>query len=88
MKSMTTISSNNIVLAIISEMTTIPADSICEQDSLIELGIDSLMTVDLLIAIEEKLRITFDESDLDPETLSTVEAVLNLVVKYEEKQHA
>ena len=88
MKSMTTISSNNIVLAIISEMTTTPADSICEQDSLIELGIDSLMTVDLLIAIEEKLRITFDESDLDPETLSTVEAVLNLVVKYEEKQHA
>lgn len=75
----------DVILDIISEMASIPVDSICIQDSLIEIGIDSLMTVELLIGIEEKLGIAFDEADLDPETLSTVESIVDLVVLYEEK---
>ena len=75
----------DVVLGIISEIASIPVNSICIQDSLIEIGIDSLMTVELLIRIEEKLGIVFDEADLDPETLSTVESIMNLVALYEGK---
>ncbi len=55
------------------------------KDSLLkdELGIDSLRIVELLVGLEEKLNITFDESDLNPDALVTVGDVSNLLQKYE-----
>lgn len=41
-----------------------------------DLGIDSLRLVDIIVAIEEKYDIEFDESDLEP---SKLQRVCNLV---------
>lgn len=47
-----------------------------------DLGIDSLRIVELIVEIEETLDIEFEESDLDPSRLITVEDLISLVEKY------
>lgn len=47
-----------------------------------DLMLDSLMMVSLIIGIEEKFDIEFDESDMDPMDLVYVNDLLTLVNKY------
>lgn len=47
-----------------------------------DLGIDSLGLVELLTDIENEFNIEIDESDLDPDSLRTVENLYALVEKY------
>ena len=44
-----------------------------------ELGIDSLMTMELLISIEASFHVEIDESHLGPENFKTPRTLLNLI---------
>ncbi|MFM9327764.1 acyl carrier protein [Paenibacillus mesotrionivorans] len=46
-----------------------------------ELGLDSLRLVDIMISLEERFDITFDESDLNPSGLQNVGDLLLLINK-------
>lgn len=48
------------------------------------IGLDSLGMVTLLVELENALSITFDESDMNPFDLTTVQDVVNLAEKYAE----
>ena len=47
-----------------------------------DLGFDSLNMVELMVELEDKLSIEFDESDLDPALLQTAGQIYTLVDKY------
>ncbi len=47
-----------------------------------DLGIDSLRLVELISELEDSFSITFNESDLDPDLIKTVEDVYELTEKY------
>ncbi len=47
-----------------------------------DIGLDSLSLVGVIVGIEEKLGIMFDESDLDPVQLQTVKDLVMLAEKY------
>lgn len=47
-----------------------------------DLAIDSLSFVVLLVEIEERFSVEFDESDMDPMNLNKVQDVIDLVKKY------
>ncbi len=51
-----------------------------------DLALDSLKMVMLLIMIEEEFEIQFDESDLNPKNIITVEDVIELVLMYLEEK--
>lgn len=70
------------VISIISELTFIGLEEISQEDSLVSLGIDSLKSVELIVKLEEHFGIAFDDSDLDPEKLTTVQTVIELINKY------
>ena len=70
------------VISIISELTFIGLEEISQEDSLISLGIDSLKAVELIVKLEEHFGIVFDDSDLDPEKLTTVQTVIELINQY------
>ena len=51
-------------------------------DNLKSAGIDSLALVSLIVAIEEAFEISFDDSDLEPKNLNTLNDILKIVEKY------
>ena len=59
--------------------------NITEDTSLVELGIDSLMTVELVLGLEDAFNIQFNDSDLEMENLRNVRDIVNLVNKYIEQ---
>lgn len=59
--------------------------NITEETSLVELGIDSLMTVELVLGLEDAFYIQFNDSDLEMENLRNVRDIVNLVKKYIEQ---
>ena len=67
-----------LVLQAIKE-TTNYSKNIKENDLLVNLGYDSLLIVDLIIALEDKLKINFDMSLLIPENLKTVDSLINMI---------
>ena len=68
------------VKAVIAEITA--ADKIDLTDRLTDdLGMDSLSTVSMFVMLEERLEITFDESDMDMSEIETVEDVVRLTEK-------
>ncbi len=68
------------VKAVIAEITA--ADKIDLTDRLADdLGMDSLSTVSMFVMLEERLEITFDESDMDMSEIETVEDVVRLTEK-------
>ena len=54
-------------------------DNISPDDSLMNLGIDSLKIVELMLALEDAFGIEFDSSDLNPTELITVNDLIDLV---------
>ena len=59
--------------------------NITEETSLVELGIDSLMTDELVLGLEDAFNIQFNDSDLEMENLRNVRDIVNLVNKYIEQ---
>lgn len=51
-------------------------------DNLKSAGVDSLALVSLIVAIEETFEISFDDSDLEPKNLNTLNDILKIVEKY------
>ena len=51
-----------------------------------DLALDSMKMVMLLIMIEEEFEIAFDETDLNPKNIITVEDVIELVLMYLEEK--
>lgn len=47
-----------------------------------DLGLDSLSLVSVIVGIEEKLDVQFDDGDLDPAKLLTVADLAGLVERY------
>ena len=50
-----------------------------------DLGFDSLSLVELIAGFEERFAIQFDESDLDPQNLETVDDIYQLIARYVEE---
>ena len=76
------ISTQDEIKLIVSELSSLSENEISAEDKLINLGIDSLMTVELIIRIEEQFDIEFDEAELDLGLLTTVQALIDLVERY------
>lgn len=76
------ISTQDEIKLIVSELSSLSENEISAEDKLMNLGIDSLMTVELIIRIEEQFDIEFDEAELDLGLLTTVQALIDLVERY------
>lgn len=52
-------------------------EDIGDDTSLIELGVgvDSVATLELIVALEKEFQISIDESDVNPELLATVDSI-------------
>lgn len=50
-------------------------------DLKVDLGLDSLSLVSAIVGLENKFNITFDDSDLDPSKIITVQDLVSLVEK-------
>jgi acyl carrier protein len=70
------------ILSILSEQSIVSASEITMEDPPASIGIDSLKMVELMVALEDGLNITFDDSDLDLSQLNTVGAIVGLTEKY------
>lgn len=66
------------ILCELSDVTRIENDSLLQED----LALDSLLMVIMLLEIEEVFGLELAESDMNPFDLSTVQSVIDLVVKY------
>lgn len=69
------------VAEVISE--TVGGENIVEEQLLKEdIGLDSLSLVSVVVGLEEKFGIEFNESDLDPVKILQVKDLIKLVEKY------
>jgi len=73
------------VIETVAELSFIPADDINQDDTLTSLGFDSLKMVELIVALEDEFNIVFNDSDLNPENLTAVESIINLIEKHTEE---
>lgn len=67
------------IVSLIAELTMLEEEEIRDEDILTELGLDSLMIVELIVRIEEELKFVFEMSELDPEKITTVHSIIELV---------
>lgn len=76
---------NKRIIDIIEDLSIMHVNDVSV--SLVEdLALDSLKMVMLLIMIEEEFEIQFDETDLNPKNIITVEDVIELVLMYLEEK--
>jgi acyl carrier protein len=63
-----------LVLNVLKDMS---AQDIENDTSLIDLGVglDSVTTLELVVALEEEFQVTVDEGDITPEILQTVDSI-------------
>ena len=55
---------------------------VLEEDDLKEFGIDSITLVSLIVEIEMKYNITFSEDDLNPDNLTTIKNIVDMMENY------
>ena len=55
---------------------------VLEEDDLKEFGIDSITLVSLIVEIEMKYNITFSEDDLNPDNLTTIKNIVDMMGNY------
>ena len=70
------------IITIISKQSIVPLADISGKDTLASIGIDSLKIVELIVALEDELEIVFNDSELDPSCLTTVDSIIALSTKY------
>ena len=73
---------NEQVINIVKEFVDNGID-VCESDELKSIGIDSMKKVGVIVKIEEILNIQFEDADLNPNNINTVQQLIDLVSKYE-----
>lgn len=63
-----------LVINVLKDMS---AQDIENDTSLIDLGVglDSVTTLELVVALEEEFQVTVDEGDITPEVLETVDSI-------------
>lgn len=71
----------NNVIEVIAELSVVPHEDINADDMLTNIGIDSLKMVELIIALEDRFNIRFNDSDLDPSKLKTVQSIITLAAE-------
>lgn len=69
-------------IKIIASLSVVDESNINYEDTLSNIGIDSLKSVELIVALEDGLNIKFYDSDLDPGALTSVRSIVDLVKKY------
>lgn len=60
-------------------MSPLSASEIKDDDKLSSIGVDSLSIVEIIVGLEEKFNIEFDDSELNSEQLSSIPEILKLV---------
>ena len=55
---------------------------VLEEDDLKEFGIDSITLVSLIVEIEMKYNITFSDNDLNPDNLTTIKNIVDMMENY------
>ena len=73
---------SNDIIEVIAGLAVVPQEEITTDDMLASMGIDSLKMVELIIALEDKLNIRFNDSDLDPAQLKKVQDIVLLEYNY------
>ena len=71
--------SENTIIQIIKSITNDYVKITDPAQSLREVGIDSLIVIDVIIAIEDEFEVRFDSASLDPSTFVTVQHLIHLV---------
>lgn len=71
----------NDIKKIIADMAQLKTNEINDEDLLIDIGIDSLSLVELIVRIENRVNIIFEDSDLNPEKLTMVGDLVKLALK-------
>ena len=69
------------ILKIIAEFSAVEEKEISIQASLTGLGIDSLKLVELIIAIEDRLNVRFEDAGILSQKLVVVKDIFNLLEK-------
>lgn len=67
---------------IIAEFAIVTEEEINADDILVEIGIDSLRIVELIVTLEEKLNIRFDDSKLNPSELKAIKDIFELIEEH------
>ena len=70
------------VKEIIANRVGIPIEEIKNTERLETLGIDSLKLVEIIVEIEDKLGICFDDEDLELTNINITEDLCNMVEKH------
>ena len=58
-------------------------DGLKEQDRLIDIGLDSIATINLIVLLESKYGFEIQNEDLEFENYSTIENIIAILNKYE-----
>ncbi|MCT0500553.1 MAG: acyl carrier protein [Lactococcus cremoris] len=64
---------------IIAKVSPLSASEIKDDDKLSSIGVDSLSIIEIIVGLEEKFNIEFDDSELNSEQLSSIPEILKLV---------
>lgn len=76
------------ILKIIAEFSAVEEEEISIQASLTGLGIDSLKLVELIIAIEDRLNVRFEDEDILPNKLVLVKDIFNVLEKNDKEPYS
>lgn len=71
----------SVITSIISSVSGAEESSIAEEAVLREIGINSIMFIEIIVKIEQKLEFEFDNDDLAIEHIKTVRDLFKLVEK-------
>lgn len=72
------------IIAEVLELDEERIQTISEDSSLIELGLDSLNAIEIIVNLESEFDIEVDDEDLMIDSLYTIELLCNLIKKYTE----
>ena len=71
----------SVITSIISSVSGAEESSIAEEAVLREIGINSIMFIEIIVKLEQKLEFEFDNDDLAIEHIKTVRDLFKLVEK-------
>lgn len=71
--------SDEIIEKTICKHSKVPVEAVCDSTRLAELGYDSILRTELVIALEELMNQEIPLEHLRPENMETVEAVKEMV---------
>ncbi|ADA64977.1 Acyl carrier protein [Lactococcus lactis subsp. lactis NCDO 2118] len=64
---------------IVARLSPLSVSEIKDNDKLADIGVDSLSTVEIIVGLEEKFNLEFEDSTLDLGKLSSIQGILKLV---------